>query len=585
MISMDFFSRNKLFLESVDAKLAAQLEQFKGQEVLPLEAAKKGGNTLKLGSQYVHSRYAPQAEAEKWTKGERAKIHIHFGFGLGYGVSADDPLPEGLILVYEPFPLLFWSCLHQCDLQTIYGGKKIFVRFDLRDIAQLLMQLPFKDDRIAVRSNLFHGKVAQNQWLNLQQTLKDVVIRRAAARETLRQSTAAFTEAVLSAAPHFLSTPSISSLRYRYKGVPAVVVAAGPSLDKSLAYLKTIEKKVVIIAISRAAKPLERFGIKPDFLLHNESQDYGHLIQDCSNLEHSTLILDSQAHPDVVRFPSRSKFVYHSAVNFAVPWLAKILPNYAPVALETAGSVANEAFSFARYLGCTTIYLMGQDLALTRGAYYAEAEHNQAFSHSSNSIVPIAGYFGVPLQTFVTYKAFAVWFEEQAAGNANETLINATEGGAKLAGFRREKLAHHCALLRNLPDKPANLAHERFEVDRPKVDLKRFRAFLEESSRDLKKLVKYGVKFEQRVAHPKSIADQEIPKLQQSIENLVRKYSVISGFIQSELQDLKKDERSSNDPRVILQEQGRAYKVIVAGAEACLKVLEQLFSKIPMHTK
>lgn len=583
----DLYQQNLKTLRAVDPELAKFVLDRESDPYPSVEPAKKGGLTVKLGNVYVHSKYAPEAEAQKWTRGEVAPIHVHFGFGLGYGAMVDQPADDGTIVIYEPFPALFLAAMHHCDLRACFADKNIRIRFQIEDIVALLVRLPGKDSRIGIRISPFHAKAAPQPWRALQQAIESVIIRRASAMETLRRSTKAFTESCLRATVELLHTPNINSLRGQYRGLAAVVVAAGPSLDRNLAQLRALQNKAVIICISRSAKPLERHGIRPDFLLHNEAQDYLHLIHDCTNLQQTAFVLDSQVHLKFARYPAQARFLYHATVNFAVPWLAQVLPNYQAAPLETAGSVANEAFSFAHFLGCDPVIVIGQDLALTGGAYYAQAPDNQAFTHAANAIVPIDGYFGRPLQTFATYKSFAAWFAEQGQllrKQQRAEFINATEGGAYLAGFRQQKLAQTVQQLRDRPDKPTKLALERWQAHRHRVSTETYRAFLQHAIVDLKKLVAYNTQFQaiqRSLSWPPAAQQwQQLTKLETSMQQLIRKHGVISGYIQAELQDLQDQQKPSEDPQLQLRQRGQSYAVISEGARACSETLDALIPQL-----
>ena len=64
---------------------------------------------------------------------------------------------------------------------------------------------------------------------------------------------------------HLMHCPGIEDLKDSMKGVPAIVVAAGPSLDYQIENLKKYHQKAIIIAADAAVKPLLKHGIIPDY--------------------------------------------------------------------------------------------------------------------------------------------------------------------------------------------------------------------------------------------------------------------------------------------------------------------------------
>ena len=65
----------------------------------------------------------------------------------------------------------------------------------------------------------------------------------------------------------------LEALRGSFKNKPAVLVAAGPSLDQSLPLLKEVQDNCVIIAVDSAVTPLTNAGIMPDFVTTLDCQE------------------------------------------------------------------------------------------------------------------------------------------------------------------------------------------------------------------------------------------------------------------------------------------------------------------------
>ena len=64
----------------------------------------------------------------------------------------------------------------------------------------------------------------------------------------------------------YASTPGPGPLKDLYKGYPAVVVSAGPSLRKNKHLLKDLAGRAVIIAVQTTLRPLLEVGVVPDFV-------------------------------------------------------------------------------------------------------------------------------------------------------------------------------------------------------------------------------------------------------------------------------------------------------------------------------
>ena len=66
--------------------------------------------------------------------------------------------------------------------------------------------------------------------------------------------------------PTYLATPPIDTLRDHFKGMPAVVVAAGPSLQRNIDQLAELADRAVIICVQTTFKMLVDRGIRPHFV-------------------------------------------------------------------------------------------------------------------------------------------------------------------------------------------------------------------------------------------------------------------------------------------------------------------------------
>jgi len=67
--------------------------------------------------------------------------------------------------------------------------------------------------------------------------------------------------------PVIAGSADVSALDDAFTNVPAVVVAAGPSLDRNIAELRRIRGRALIIAVDTALRPLLEAGIAPELVV------------------------------------------------------------------------------------------------------------------------------------------------------------------------------------------------------------------------------------------------------------------------------------------------------------------------------
>jgi hypothetical protein len=150
--------------------------------------------------------------------------------------------------------------------------------------------------------------------------------------------------------------------------VPAIIAAAGPSLDRNIHDLAPVLDRALVMACDTAAAPLLACGVDPDFIVGADPSraNAGHL----SSLAPGRvwLVAEGSLHPSAfVHFGGRT-FVFHVAQHEPWPWLQSLGLDRG--VLGTWGSVATSAFSLALDLGCDPIVFVGADFAFTGGRPY-----------------------------------------------------------------------------------------------------------------------------------------------------------------------------------------------------------------------
>ena len=260
------------------------------------------------------------------------------------------------------------------------------------------------------------------------------------------------------------SWPSAIRLRDAFRGRPAILVAAGPSLEKNVATIARFKGKAVIVAVSHAALALQRAGVVPDLCIATDAQDLSYHFDGVPVERLGALICTTSVHPTVFALPARRFFTI--AANPAIDsWVYDGLEE--DIVLSSSGSVANDAFSLLSLWGCDPIILVGQDLSFPDGRFYAASSCDgsarmalskdgtvgvvQEFGDKYKSlggadapmiIRQVPGYYGGTLPTSFAFQKAWMWFVDAARALASQkTLLNCTEGGAYIEGMEHVPLA------------------------------------------------------------------------------------------------------------------------------------------------
>lgn len=272
--------------------------------------------------------------------------------------------------------------------------------------------------------------------------------------------------------------PSVAELAEILDGAPVVCVSPGPSLSSQLDPLARAAKRAIVVCGSHALSALLEHEIRVDFVV---VQDAGEIVLrhfegvDLSRV--GALVASTNVRPELARLDIARKFFF--AANGPLDdW---IFPD--PRArLSSGGSVACAAFSLANLVGANPIVLVGQDLALSAdGRYYAEetldgaarVEFSEAGFHlvkppsatgpglrlddgrlqftRTRRVTRIAGYGGGEVTSTQSLIRFRDWFQDEAKRfGPVRRLVNATGGGARIAGFEERSLE---SLLADWPER------------------------------------------------------------------------------------------------------------------------------------
>jgi hypothetical protein len=242
----------------------------------------------------------------------------------------------------------------------------------------------------------------------------------------------------------------------RFAGVPAIVVGAGPSLDRTISALARARDRALVIAVDTALRPLLAQGIEPDLAVAVDPADINarHLTDLPAN-DSTWLVAEPSIHPSSFDAFDGRTTIFRVASHQPWPWLKALGVDCAT--LRTWGSVITSAFDLAVQLGCDPIVFVGADLAYTDGQTYcrgtifeeewaarvepagglravwnADLEAKALLSHPD--------LHGRDTRTSHSLIAFRDWIVERASELTGRRIINATGAGI-LRGGRIEQAA------------------------------------------------------------------------------------------------------------------------------------------------
>lgn len=233
----------------------------------------------------------------------------------------------------------------------------------------------------------------------------------------------------------------INSFKEMYKGIPAIIVSAGPSLDKNIEELKRAYGKALIFTVDATAQKVINLGVTPDSISTIERPDrmYSTFYENM-NLPKESIFLG----PPVVTNKILNKF--HNLIitgRTGEIIVRSIMDLLQYDSLELGISCAHVPFAFAKYIGADPIIFIGQDLAFTKDGttHFGEASEVAKKGAKNSDLTWVVGNDGEMLQTTDVFAKFITWFESEISNSSNTTFINATEGGARIKGTKLMKFS------------------------------------------------------------------------------------------------------------------------------------------------
>ncbi len=224
----------------------------------------------------------------------------------------------------------------------------------------------------------------------------------------------------------------------RFVDCAAILVGAGPSLDKQLPYLFQVRNEALIIACDAALRPLLKAGITPHIVVSLDPQE--EILRFFTGLQtaSSLLVAPSVAHPLVVK-GWRGKILFFHKLAPEIPALteiAKAMPHLAT--LVPGGSVLSIGYDLAFKIGCQPIIFVGQDLSYTgknshsRSSVNGKVESSELIMRMQEHIVKETDIFGKQVLTSKSLSTSKDWFQWIFQANRkhrNCKTVNASESG------------------------------------------------------------------------------------------------------------------------------------------------------------
>lgn len=444
-------------------------------------AAAPDGNIVGvLDGRALCSKRNPLAEASTWAK-QYDPQHCGYlgilGFAMGYHIQAlfESHSNQSVLLCYEPDAALLRAVFERID-HSDWIRKSLFLLTTEPRNAPALTQLiegseVFLSTGVELAAHPPSTKRLGDSANEFSSTLLDVVKACRTHLVTVLANSGITLRNILMNAGPYASSSGITPLKDSCTGKTAILIAAGPSLQRNLHLLEdpTIRDRCVIIAVQTMLKPLLERGIKPHFVTaldHHEISKRFYEGLTAEDVQGVRLVVEPKANAAIVQaFPGEQLYATEKQLDTLLGTdLSRDMGK-----LPAGATVAHLNYYLARYLGCSTTILIGQDLGFTDGQYYASgaaihqvwagelSEHRTLEMFEWERIARMKNLLRLkrdienrPIFTDEQMSTYIAQFEsdfhedtqKNTDGSSPIRIINATEGGVRIEHTESMTLAN-----------------------------------------------------------------------------------------------------------------------------------------------
>ena len=464
-----------------------------------IATARNGSVIAREQGKFLHSQYNPEREAEQTVQAAKkngGNTCVFLSCGLGYAPNTCAGLfPEDTLIVVEPNPAYFFAALRHVDWTNVFSAKQCVI---------ILNAPPETVITLIQNAGGFAkcGFVANNNQMEHAAAYFSVLSREI---EDAKQQTKINENTYKRFYDLWLrnSRRNIRELAERdgiacFKGscpatLPAVILAAGPTLDEALPHLGEMHRRALTVCVDTALHTCLRAGVEPDFIVLTDPQY--HAARHIAGLEalHSILITETAVYPSVYHFPCKEILLCSS---FFPPALAIERQSGLKGALSSGGSVSTTAWEFARYIGARQIYFAGLDLGYPglqthiRGSTFEEKIHtvsNRTHPAETAGVGILFGanmlidrdYDGNAILTDNRMKMFASWFEGKMKEYPQVSTFTLSAKSLAIAGINPAPLNQVLSLPEASSEKEQFFAHRK---NLPRVDSQTLEKIFKNSS-------------------------------------------------------------------------------------------------------
>lgn len=426
----DMFDANINALKSSDTKTALLISHATASHIISkstdtafyTEPSTIGSNTLKCETSshsfYFHSNNNPYEEGRVWANTYSDDEYFNYtvlGFGMGYHVRAlleYDRRYE--VTVFETNADILSLAFTYGDISDILSNPRFHLVYvsDLTYVAKLLSD---KDTRLLIH----YPSMEALPDSSVKQALKQYFIKLDSMNSHLKYLKWNFYY------NQKQQHPDVDCLRENFSGKTVILLAGGPSLEKSLDFLKSLDvndTSYVLLAVGTSYRGLIKNNIVPDYVIMTDSGDRMlYQLKDIPKTKSSLIYLSTASDRAVKEFNGNKYIMYQSGFDEA----EKYAIEQGLTLFETGGSVSTTAIDLALRFNCKKLITLGLDLSYPNNTLHSFAG---AQIKNDSSMLQVPSVAGGNVPTTNVLSIYRKWIEERISSGNSIPVINISDG-------------------------------------------------------------------------------------------------------------------------------------------------------------
>ena len=368
----NIFQKNISALALKNPVLAEQLSNYLPNDV-PELLNQNGAYNLKYKELFIHNVQNPLGEAKEifsMATNEPVAIHIIYGLGLGYLFQVACLNSLGTVILYEPDLNIMKSAFMLVDFSNDILKNNVFITNTLEDVSNEVYKKSNTANTPQLLSLPSARELNQEEFEIFVKKMQEIIGGYTLDLKFTKETFYPSLKMLIQNMPELMHEIPLTKFKDIYYGKTAVVVSAGPTLDKNIETLKEYRDKYILFTVGTAVKTLYNNGIKPDFLCIIETYNATRQVENL-DLSDVYFITEPYSNPELRKF-NYKKILSHISANSPINHFLADICGEDIEEYWSKGTVSYTALNCARILGCKKIILVGQDLAYIEGQCYSK---------------------------------------------------------------------------------------------------------------------------------------------------------------------------------------------------------------------